>query len=571
MAQRIVGLDIGTSAVRAVELTVGDGSRPVLEAYGQVGLPHGAIVDGEVRDLHGVAQALRRLWQEGGFREKRVHVGVAGLRAITRELDMPVIPPEELDNAVRFRADDLIPFPMDRTVISARVIAQYTDADGDQTLRVLVAAAHLDLVGSVAAAAEAAGLEPVSVDLNTAALVRALATDAGAAGGPEAIVSIGAGLTLVVVHQDGVLQFVRTIDLGGEMITASIAGALDLPEVDAESRKRGLAGSVAPDTRAVAANGQAVGELIDEVLNSVRFFAAQPGRMPITRLLVTGGGAQAMGLLEGLRQRSPIPVEPASPLSRVDIGQLPISPEEMALIDPTVAVPIGLSLPDRTGKPFNLLPPEVAQRASERRVRKGLVLVAGALIVLVGGLSAWRLLAVNSAKHQVTTLHTSIAQIQTVEIPKYDKAVQLKNAVAAEEKEPVPVLSDEVDWLVVLNQLGQIQPADSVVANIDLTATPPVASAPSSSATSSTSATASSTSVPSAEQVIGTASMNVTVPNLTSVTNWGQAMNSGTVLTDVLSAGTLAPQVTGVTFPATMNVSGGASSQRLSQFEEPLP
>src|SRR5271167_3010320 len=133
MAQRIVGLDIGTSAVRAVELTVGDG-RPVLEAYGQVGLPPGCVVDGEVRDNPQVVASLNRLWREGGFSVRRVHLGVAGLRAITREIDMPPVPPSELDDAVRFQADQVVPFPLDQTVLSSKVIAQYTDADGSPQL-----------------------------------------------------------------------------------------------------------------------------------------------------------------------------------------------------------------------------------------------------------------------------------------------------------------------------------------------------------------------------------------------------------------------------------------------------
>ncbi len=125
MAQRIVGLDIGTSAVRAVELTVAEGARPVLEAFGQVGLPHGAIVDGEVRDPNGVAQALRRLWQEGGFREKRVRHRGGWASSNHPRARHAHVPPEELDDAVRFRADDVVPFPMDRTAVSRKVIAQY--------------------------------------------------------------------------------------------------------------------------------------------------------------------------------------------------------------------------------------------------------------------------------------------------------------------------------------------------------------------------------------------------------------------------------------------------------------
>src|ERR1700691_5973646 len=100
MAQ-VVGLDIGTSAVRASELEFGSGA-PVLVAFGQVGLPPGAIVDGEVQDLSAVSDAIVRLWQNGKFQSKSVVVGIAGLRAITREVDLPWVSDADIDSGVRF-------------------------------------------------------------------------------------------------------------------------------------------------------------------------------------------------------------------------------------------------------------------------------------------------------------------------------------------------------------------------------------------------------------------------------------------------------------------------------------
>jgi type IV pilus assembly protein PilM len=572
MAQRIVGLDIGTSAVRAVELAVVDGAKPILEAFGQVGLPHGAVVDGEVRDRSAVAQALRRLWQEGEFREKRVHLGIAGLRAITRELDMPTLPPDELDDAVRFRADEVVPFPMERTAISSKVIARYTDAEGTPTLRVLIAAAHLDLIDSVVGAVEEAGLEPVGIDLDTAALVRVLSGSTDEDDGPEAIVSVGAGLTLVVVQQGGVLQFVRTIDLGGDSTTRAISSALDLPEADAEVLKRKLGGAGDHDPRAKSAVAQAVSDLVSEIHNSVRFFSAQPGRSPVTRLLVTGGGALTDGFLRELQRGSSVPVISASPLSMTDTSRLPITPEQAAAIDPTLAVPVGLALPDSSGRPFNLLPSEVTQRASERKVRRGLLVGAGAVLVLIIGLSAWRVAAVNSAKGQVATLTSNISEIKTVQIPKYDKAVALKASVETLQKQPVPVLTNEVDWLVVLNQLGQYLPTNAVFTSLTMTATPVAStSTASSTSSSSSSAGASTPAVPTASQLMGTISTTITVPNLASVTAWGQSISGAPILTNVIPTGTLAPLISGVTFTASMNINGNAHSQRLSQFEQELP
>ncbi len=110
MAQLVVGLDIGTSAVRAAEIDISH-SQPVLLTYGQVGLPPGSLVDGEIRDGSSVTEAIKKLWENGQFSTSTVIVGIAGLRAITREIDLPFVPDNEVDSAVRFQSEEVIPFP----------------------------------------------------------------------------------------------------------------------------------------------------------------------------------------------------------------------------------------------------------------------------------------------------------------------------------------------------------------------------------------------------------------------------------------------------------------------------
>ena len=138
MAQLIVGLDIGTSAVRAAELDVSS-AQPVLHTYGQVGLPPGAVVDGEVRDASAVSEALQRLWSNGQFSSRRVVVGIAGLRAITREIDIPHVPDDEVEMAVRYQSEEVIPFPPEQTILSSQVLSDHTDSEGQKMRRVLVA------------------------------------------------------------------------------------------------------------------------------------------------------------------------------------------------------------------------------------------------------------------------------------------------------------------------------------------------------------------------------------------------------------------------------------------------
>jgi type IV pilus assembly protein PilM len=559
VAQRIVGLDIGTSAVRAVELTIDNGSRPVLEAFGQVGLPTGAVVDGEIRDRSQVVQALQRIWREGGFKQRKVVLGVAGLRAITREVDMPPLPPEELDEAVRYQADQVVPFPLEQTLFSSKVIAQFADADGTQQIRVLVAAAHRELVDGVVDAVKEAGLEPVGIDLDTAALARAL-YDPAFAEGAEVVVSVGAGLTLVVVHRGGQLQFVRTIDLGGESITRAIAGALDVPPVDAEQIKRELGVATAHDNRAETATRMAIGDLVGEIHNSIRFYSTQPGRAAPSRVLVTGAGARVTGFMEQLQAGLDVPVLPASPLSRIDTSRLGISPEQLANIDATLAVPVGLALPDPSGTPFNLLPPEVSAGFAEGRVRRTLILAGVVLLLLLVLGSVWRVLSVHHAENQVASLTQQLTYIDHTEIPKYDKVVSIQKNIQSLGKQASSLVSEEVNWLVVFNQLGLYLPATAVFSELTLKAnkTP--------TATASNATTKSATT-------IGAGSGSVSVPNYTAFSGFGDSMSQSPVITlgppsGSLGGGTTSgTKSTSITFKISFSIGKAAAGQRASQFD----
>ena len=567
MAERTVGLDIGTSAIRAVELTVDGAAAPVLEAYGQVGLPPGTIVDGEIRDRAQVVSALERLWREGGFSERQVRVGVAGLRAITREVDMPPLPPDELDEAVRFQANDVVPFPVEDTTMSAKVIAQFQDAEGSPQVRVLVAAAHRDLVDGVVGAVEGAGLQPVGIDLDTAALARAL-RDEGAAGITEAIVSVGAGLTMVVIHQNGLLQFVRTVDLGGDSITRSIAGALDLPMADAEGLKRHLGAPGAHDPRVTSATRSAIGDLVNEIQSSLRFYSSQPGRALPARLLVTGGGALVTGFMEQLQETVEMPVIEASPLARVDTHRLPISPEQAAAIDPTLAVPVGLAMPEPTGKAFNLLPSEVTAKYAERRLRRTLALVAGVVVLVLVAASVWRVLSVRHEEQQIAGLTSQLHYINTVEIPKYDKAVALKASVTKQQTQLRPVVAGETNWLILFNQVGRYIPPTAVLDSLQ--AQEGSTSSGSSSAVGAAPAPLATT-YPSPSSTIATGSMDVTVPNYAGAVAFGQAMNQAPGLSDVSLQGALTPGNSSLAFSVTFAVTGQSHGSRLGLFEQKIP
>jgi type IV pilus assembly protein PilM len=470
-SSRRLGLEISNSAVRIAEITFG-GGRPKLVNLGQVRLPPRAVVDGAIADVPAVAGAIQKCMSEGNFSAKEVHLGIAGLRAITRELDMPHVPDSELDAAVRLQALDVIPFPVDKTLMSARPLEDLTAPDGTAIRRVLLAAAHRDLVDPLLEAVEAAGLTAVSIDLTSTSMIRSLYDPSTSAGGPEAIVAIGAGLTTVVVHEEGVPHFVRTIAEGGDTVTAAIAGALDLPIDDAETTKRNLDQSGPHIRAAAAAASEASTSLVNEIRSSIEYYSTLPGRSEIRRVTVTGGGSRLSGLLERLQQNLRGQVVRGSALSRIETS---LTPEEVANRDPLCAVVVGLALPEHAGvKPLDLMPPEILQGRKAARIDRMIIGVAALIVLAMIGGGVLRYLSVHNADNKVSTLTADIATTK-VQIAKYDVAEQKFAEVTADQGLLTPVVTGEVYWPGVVSAVAANTPTGGAITSFSGVYVPPAA------------------------------------------------------------------------------------------------
>jgi type IV pilus assembly protein PilM len=574
MASRHVGVEVSNSAVRIAEIAIG-GSRPELVAFGQVSLPPRAVVDGTILDGQAVQAALVRCLREGGFSQTRVHLGVAGLRAITREIDMAALPDSELDAAVRLQALDVIPFPADKTLLSARPLDSYTAADGTTMRRVLLAAAHRDLVDPLIEAIRESGMTPLSVDLTSSALVRSLAHPTTSPQGPEAIVSVGAGLTTVVIHESGVPHFVRTIASGGDAITGAIAATLDLPVGDAEATKRNL-DKPGPHIRAAAgAAADASNSLISEIRNSIDYYSTLPGRGDVQQVVVTGGGSRLVGFIERLAQQFRIPVVPGSCLSRIDCSRLAMTPEDLGKIDPLAAVAVGLALPDPVpgAKPFNLVPPEIAIRERQQRTERVAVGVGILLVLMFVGLGVWRFLSVQSAENNVTTLNNQISTL-TGEEHLYDKAALQHQQILADEKLALPLVADEVYWPAVLTALAHQTPAGLQIASFSGSSAVPAAIVSQGSPQELQPVT-NHMALPTYNDALGVITLGVKGTSYTSFLNWQDAfqnklsgpLTAGDFIIESLSGITATQPKGNIGFESSLAITGTIQTPRFKPFE----
>ena len=345
MAKGRIGLDIGSTAVRAVELV---GSPLTVVRASQVALPPGAVESGEVRDPGAVSEALKKLWSEGGFKGRQVWLGVGNQRVVVREISLPYLPEKELRSSLGFQVQEFIPMPVDDAVLDYDPIGEFEQEDR-RMLRMLLVAAQRGMVDQVVQAVTGGKLEPMGLDLIPFAMVRSVgATDGGLdleeGVAEEAIVDVGAHVTNIVVHARGATRFVRILPSGGRDVTVAIARSAGVEDDVAERLKRGETVEEAPEPQTVRqAALQRAAAFVDEVRSSLEFYTAQAKEARIGKVLVTGGGSRLEGLFDLMRQRIPVPVEPGAVFSHVPHQ---LDEADVAAAEPLLAVAIGLALPE---------------------------------------------------------------------------------------------------------------------------------------------------------------------------------------------------------------------------------
>ena len=351
-----IGLDIGTSVVRAAELSFGR-SGVTLERFGQLVLPPDAVNDGQVVDGDAVAKALRKLWSATKLSHRRVVLGVANQRVIVRQLELPWLARGELAASLPFQVQDLLPMPVDQAVLDFFPIEELTDGSGHRTLKGLLVAAARETVLANVRAAELAGLTVEAVDLTPFAVLRSLGRQTGSAVETEALIDIGARVTNIVVHSGGVPRFVRILLAGGQDVTDAVSEHLRVPPAQAELLKQeagrapeggllaGVDATGAADfdevLRTVSSTAQ---DFVTEVRGSLDYYAASNPMAPVERLVVTGGGSRLEGLLDRLSAATRLPVVAGDPMGSVRIGRTGLDDAQLHFVTPLAAVPVGLAL-----------------------------------------------------------------------------------------------------------------------------------------------------------------------------------------------------------------------------------
>lgn len=346
--KQLVGLSIGASELAAA--VVVNNGRPKLVKAARRTLPADVVASGEVRDPEALANEISAFFQEADLPRKNVRLGIGSTRTGVRVFERPEVDdPRQLANAIRFRAYETLPIPIEEAMLDYHVVENTTTPD-----RVLLAVAYRDLVDRFAATCTAAKIELVGIDIEAFALLRAVGGEPLASGeraeAARVAVSIGHDRTTVAVSDGSLCEFTRVLDWGGVRVTSAIERALEVDAAEADRLKRSIdISSQAPvdpaDERtgkAVEAARREVHGLARELASSLHFYQDQPDSLGFAEIIITGGGAHLQGLAEQLEELIGISVRVADPFARVGSGHGISSGGQ----DGSLAVAIGLGIED---------------------------------------------------------------------------------------------------------------------------------------------------------------------------------------------------------------------------------
>ncbi|MGB7295269.1 MAG: type IV pilus assembly protein PilM [Candidatus Aminicenantales bacterium] len=344
----IVGLDIGSHSIKAVELAAKKRrDRDVFEVVriGYEPLPHDAIVEGTIIDSTAVVETIKMIFDENKFKNRNVAISISGNSVIIKKISLPAMDKEELAESIVWEAKHNIPYPYEETSVDYAILRPPRGSE-ERNLDILLVAAKKDKIANYSNVVNQARKNLMAIDIDVFALQNSLEVNY-----PEdfqskilAVVNIGANITNVAIIERGTSQLVRDLSLGGFFFIENIRKELNLSFDEAEKLLKGIpVKSVAAEKVDELVNFN-VKDLLDEIDKTFSFYEAGEKReKKIEQIYLSGGLAQLKNIAQSFEQKFGIKTEAFNSFRNVTYDEKrldPVIPQDMA---PVFGVAVGLA------------------------------------------------------------------------------------------------------------------------------------------------------------------------------------------------------------------------------------
>lgn len=327
----IVGLDIGESLIKLVEVESKQ-NKIQLNNLAITPTPPKAVIDGRLEDIDALAEQIGSLLKDNEFEADQAVTAISGEEVIIRTVEVPNMPEEELDEVIRWEAQEQIPISVEEAILDYEIATR--NSDGSYEL-MLVAVAK-DLINRYIDLFESVGLKPVAIEIEPTAVARVI--DYLYSTQTVGLIDIGAGTTDVSIFSNGELIFTRTIGMAGTEITEEIMENYDLSFQEAEEYKRN--NNLFEDSNL----NVLIRNLTTAIYRSLDYFQVQYKNYNVDYLVLTGGESKLTGFVTHLENEFEVETEKLDLMPNIEAEVEGITRSRLADIIQFLSVGIGLGL-----------------------------------------------------------------------------------------------------------------------------------------------------------------------------------------------------------------------------------
>jgi len=338
--RQVVGCDVGSSAIKIVELKPLKNDEFQLVHAAVADLSPEAIVDGAIMDSSLVVEALTGLISENGIKNTKFGGSLSGHSVIIKKIQLPSMTEAELAESIQWEAEQYIPFDINDVNLDYVVL----ETGGSDSMDVLLVAVKRDRINDYTSVVVQAGKEPVLVDVDVFAVQNAFESNYSSRGETVALVNVGASVMNINVLHDGNSVFWRDVAFGGNLYTEAIQREFNLPREDAEKLKLGEEVGQVSQAQVGSVLGAASEDLAAELQKTIDFFVATSSVDRLDRVMLSGGGALVANLESILQERFQVNVELLNPFRNIRYNESDFDPDWINRNAPAMAVAVGLAI-----------------------------------------------------------------------------------------------------------------------------------------------------------------------------------------------------------------------------------
>jgi type IV pilus assembly protein PilM len=341
-SNHLVGLDIGSSVIKVAEIQISKKGKS-LKKFGMTPVAPGAIVEGRIMDMPGVADTIRQLFKTQKIRGKKVAISTGGQSVVIKTINTARVPDKDIQKSMLAEAEQYIPYDIEDVNVDFQVLGD-SEFSSDQ-MNVLLVAVKKDLVAEYIELTDMAGLNASIIDVDTFALQNIYETLPGQ--DPEEMIlllDVGASKTSLNILKNNVSMMMRDNGSGTFQILEEIAARFETDLVTAQNMLCHPAAD-APDPEIMAAILQEAADFwCSEIGDAVHTFLTNASEEWISRIVLSGGGSYIQPFADRLKVELDAPVSIIAPFGGLELDEKTFSPEFISRVGPQAPIALGLAL-----------------------------------------------------------------------------------------------------------------------------------------------------------------------------------------------------------------------------------